>query len=111
MHWTLGIAAALAALGANPALHMPAVPIQKEAPAIKSRQFVVTVGQTVRIQMTSKKPIAKVFNEKPAIVRVSPVADDPTTIQVTGLMPGIVRISLIDKDGNEEMHEAGPPLK
>jgi len=74
------------------------------------RQIVITVGQTVRLQMSSKKPIAKVFNDKPGIVRVSPVDDDPTTIQVTGLAPGIARISLIDKDGREEVHEAGPPL-
>jgi hypothetical protein len=74
----------------------------------KPRQIVVTVGQTVRLQMSNQKPISKVFNEKPAIVRVSPVDNDPTTIQITGLAPGIVRITLIDKDGREEVHEAGP---
>lgn len=74
----------------------------------KPRQLVVTVGQTVRLQMSNKKPISKVFNEKPGIVRVSPITDDPTTIQVTGLAPGIVRITLVDKDGREEVHEAGP---
>jgi Pilus formation protein N terminal region len=76
----------------------------------RPRQIVVSVGQTVRLRMSSKKPIAKVFNEKPAIVNISPVDGDPTTIQVTGLSPGIVRITLIDKDGREEVHEAGPPL-
>jgi len=110
MHWSLALALAWSTFAAVPALHKSA-PANPQAPAVKHRQFVVTVGQTVRIQMTSKKPIAKVFNEKPGVVRVTPVADDPTTIQVTGLMPGIVRLALIDQDGNEEMHEAGPPLR
>jgi hypothetical protein len=77
---------------------------------VQKRQFTVTVGQTIRIRMSSKKPIAKVFNEKPGIVRISTVQDDPTTIQVTGLAPGMVRITLVDGDGREEVHEAGPPL-
>jgi Pilus formation protein N terminal region len=72
------------------------------------RQIVVTVGQTVRLQMSNKKPISTVFNEKPTIVRVSPMENDPTTVLLTGLAPGIVRITLIDKDGREEVHEAGP---
>ncbi len=86
----------------------PAVNAAKK-PEVKKRQFTVTVGQTVRLQMTSKKPIAKVFNDKPLIVRVSPVGDDPTTVQITGLAPGIATITLVDKDGREEDHEAGPP--
>jgi hypothetical protein len=77
----------------------------------RPRQLIVSVGQTVRLQMSTKKPIAKVFNEKPAIVRITPLDDDPTTIQITGLSPGIVRIILVDKSGREEIHEAGPPLK
>jgi hypothetical protein len=76
----------------------------------RPRQIVITVGQTVRLQMSTKKPIAKVFNDRPGIVRVSPVDDDPTTIQVTGLAPGMAHISLIDRDGREEVHEAGPPI-
>lgn len=107
MRWFLGLTVLLAA-SVVLAQDKPAVNAAKKA-EVKKRQFTVTVGQTVRLQMTSKKPIAKVFNEKPLIVRVSPVVDDPTTVQVTGLMPGIVTITLVDKDGREEDHEAGPP--
>ena len=59
-----------------------------EVTVSKPRELVVTVGQTVRLQRSDKKPIAKVFNEKPGIVRVAPMVDDPTTILVTGLCTG-----------------------
>jgi Pilus formation protein N terminal region len=76
-----------------------------EAPA--ARQITVTVNGTVRLQMTGKKLIKTVLNERPDVARVSAVMDDPTSVLVTGLSPGSTRITLIAADGAEEVCDAG----
>jgi len=73
------------------------------------RQLTITVGSTVRVQMTTKRPILTVFNENEHILRVSPLRDDPTTVLVTGLTPGITRIHLTDIDGKTEVLGPGKP--
>ncbi len=67
------------------------------------RRLTVSVGRTLRVQMTGKRPIKAVFNENETIVRVAPVPGDPTTLLITGLRPGIARIHLTDVDGKEEI--------
>jgi len=73
------------------------------------RQLAISVGSTVRVRMTTKRPILTVFNENEHILHVSPVRDDPTTVLVTGLMPGITRIHLTDIDGKKEILGPGKP--
>jgi Tol biopolymer transport system component len=66
-------------------------------------RLTVAVGSTVRVRMTTKRPIKTVFNENEFVLRVSPVPDDPTTVLVTGLRPGMTRIYLTDIDGKKEV--------
>jgi hypothetical protein len=72
-----------------------------------ARQVTLTVNGTVRLQMTGKKLIKTVLNERPDVARVSAVMDDPTSVLVTGLAPGTTRITLIAADGAEEVCEFG----
>jgi hypothetical protein len=71
------------------------------------RPLRISVGSTVRVQMTTKRPIQTVFNESEHVLRVSPMRDDPTTVLVTGLMPGTARIYLTDTDGKTEILAPG----
>ena len=73
---------------------------------VESNQLFLTVGSTIRLQLTTKEPIAQVINEKDLVARVSP-SGDPTTVLVTGLAPGITRITLIGADGRSETRESG----
>ena len=52
--------------------------------------------------MSTKKPISQVNNEKDNVVRVSPVIGDPTSVLLTGLEPGISRVTFRDVDGKVE---------
>jgi hypothetical protein len=72
-----------------------------------SKTLYLTVGSTVPLQMTSKKPIRLVINEREQIALVRPLLGDPTTVLVTGLAPGWTRITLVDTDGNKEIREMG----
>jgi hypothetical protein len=83
----------------------------EEKPKAPSKLLQVTVGQTVRLQMSTKRPITRVFNDRDDIVRVRPVPDDPTTVLVTGLAVGKARLILIDDNGREEQRELGKPAR
>lgn len=80
---------------------------QENPPVIKT--LYLTIGRTIPLQMTSRKPIRMVINERDQIALVRPVPDDPTTVLVTGLAPGRTRITLTDTDGNKEIREIGKP--
>jgi hypothetical protein len=77
------------------------------APAAASKRLVVSVGQTVPLQMSSKRPIKTVLNQDERIVRVKASPTDRTTVLVTGLMPGRTFITLIDADGKKEVCKIG----
>lgn len=71
------------------------------------RLLVVSVGQTIRLQMSTKKPIKTAVNDREDVIRLTPVRDDPTTILVTGLAPGVARVTLTSADGASEAWETG----
>ena len=87
----------------------PVSPAADRPAAAKPRTLELTVGQTVRVQLTSKRPIRTVINENERIIRVAPLPSDPTTVLVTGLAPGQTRLILIDADGREESRSVGQP--
>ena len=60
---------------------VPAVHAQDVKPvALTGRTLIVPIGGTQRVQMTKKQVIAKAINRNEAVLRVSPVFGDPTTI-------------------------------
>jgi hypothetical protein len=72
-----------------------------------AQTLVVSVGQTVRLQMRTKKPIKTAVNDREDVIRLTPVRDDPTTILVTGLALGVARVTLTSADGDREVWETG----
>jgi pilus assembly protein CpaC len=76
---------------------------QEPMPAPKpSGSVIVAINGTQRLQMSTKKPISQVNNEKENVVRVSPVIGDPSSVLLTGLEPGISRVTFRDVDGKVE---------
>jgi Flp pilus assembly secretin CpaC len=52
--------------------------------------------------MTTGKALKQAINEKENIARVQPITGDPTRVLITGLEPGITRVTLTDVDGKTE---------
>src|SRR5579872_5623938 len=69
---------------------------QEAKPVLLTGRLVVPIDGTQRLQMTRKQIIAKAINRNEAVLRVSAVYGDPTTILITGLTPGVAVITLID---------------
>jgi pilus assembly protein CpaC len=63
------------------------------------------LNATVRLQLSTKKPIKTVTNPKEAVLAIRTVERDPTTILITGQSPGITCVELEDADGNKEVYE------
>src|SRR5262245_29690501 len=70
-----------------------------------SPAIIVPITGTQRLKMTTGKNIARATNPNEAVARVSPVVDRPAEVNITGLEPGITRITLVDVDGREETYE------
>jgi hypothetical protein len=78
-----------------------------DPPARPLNRIVVERGQMIRMQMTTKRPIVAVELDKEGIISVEPAPNDLTTVYVTGLAPGIVRMTLRDDRGAVEKRQMG----
>jgi pilus assembly protein CpaC len=77
--------------------------VQEVAPKeAKLKAVVISINGTQIMQHSSKKKLKRVVNRTDNVARVQPVADDPTRVLITGLEPGITRITLTDEDDNDE---------
>jgi pilus assembly protein CpaC len=76
---------------------------QEEAPKeTKLKAVVISINGTQTLQHSSKKKLKRVVNRTDNVARVQPVDSDPTRVLITGLEPGITRITLTDEDDKEE---------
>jgi hypothetical protein len=75
--------------------------------AQQSKTVFLTVGRTIPLQMSSKRPIARVEVDRDGLVTVRAAHNDQTTILVTGLAPGRVLITLWDIAGRKESRQMG----
>ncbi|MCS6852827.1 MAG: hypothetical protein NZ700_16840 [Gemmataceae bacterium] len=65
--------------------------------------IIMPIATTQRLQMTTKKPIRQVFNQRDTIIQISALRDDPTTVLVTSQrVPGTSQVTLTDIDGHTE---------
>jgi pilus assembly protein CpaC len=71
-------------------------------PPVLAGSLIVPIGGTQRLQMSKKQVIAKAINRNEAVLRVSPVYGDPTTVLLNGLEPGVAVVTLIDEANKEE---------
>jgi pilus assembly protein CpaC len=75
---------------------------QDAKPPQLTGSLIVPIGGTQRLQMSKKQAISKAVNRNEAVLRVSPVYGDPTTVLLNGLEPGVAIVTLIDEAGKEE---------
>jgi hypothetical protein len=86
---------------------MMAAELEQPAAPTPQRTVYVSIGATMRLQMTSKRPITRVEIDREGIVRVQPAFNDQTTLMVTGLQPGRVLLTLYDDAGGKETRQWG----
>jgi pilus assembly protein CpaC len=65
---------------------------------INPNAIVIPINGTYLLGAPSKKPLKKAVNNKDNVVRVQPVSDDRSKVLITGLEPGIARVTLTDED-------------
>jgi pilus assembly protein CpaC len=78
---------------------------QEVPPAPRATAVIVPINGTQRVQMSSQKFIAKALNEKENIARVTGIQGEPTRVLITGLEPGITRVTLTDVDGKSDVFD------
>jgi pilus assembly protein CpaC len=77
----------------------------QEPTAQKPSALIVPINGTVKLQMSTKKPIRTVTNPKENAINIRTVVGDPTTILIIGQQPDVTRVELKDVDGNTETYE------
>jgi pilus assembly protein CpaC len=74
-------------------------------PAPGAKPLVISLGVTERLQMKGKQEIKRAHNPKENVAVVSPVPDDPTSVNITGREAGTTRITLTAADDTEEVYD------
>jgi Flp pilus assembly secretin CpaC len=97
--WTLALLLAGTFLGGPGG---PAARAREEK--VAGRTILVPVNGTVRLRMTTKKPIRTVSNPEGTALTIRPVLGDPTTVRLLGRKPDTSRVELTDADGNTEVY-------
>ncbi len=84
-------------------LAVPPLPAQdgNSRPEVK----IVSIGDTIRLQMRSRKPIKSVDNPKDSVITIRTVVGDPTTVRITSQQPDVTTIEMTDIDGGKETYE------
>jgi pilus assembly protein CpaC len=69
---------------------------------VNPNAIVIPINGTHLVGASSKKKLKKAVNTKENIVRVQPVDGDPFHVLLTGLEPGITKVTLTDEDNKED---------
>jgi pilus assembly protein CpaC len=93
---TLLRAALLALLYAAPA------PCNAQPAGTAGPSLIVPINGTVKLHLTSNKPISKVESTRDGVVSIRTVVGDPTTVLITGVQPDLTGLTVTDVDGNQE---------
>jgi pilus assembly protein CpaC len=65
---------------------------------VNPNAIVIPINGTYLLGAPSKKALKKAVNNKDNVIRVQPVSDDRSKVLITGLEPGIARVTLTDED-------------
>jgi pilus assembly protein CpaC len=68
---------------------------------VNPNAIVIPINGTYLLGAPSKKKLKKAINSKENVVRVQPVQDDPFHVLLTGLEPGIAKVTLTDEEDKE----------
>lgn len=96
----LVVAAMMPAVAVSSALSLAVA--ADPTPAVRIEAVVIAKGATQSLQMKTKKALQKVVNPKDKVLRAASIPNDPTTLLLTGLAPGVSRLTLTDINGKEE---------
>ena len=66
----------------------------------RANAFVVPINGTKRLQMTTRRAIRSVVNEKESIARVQAIQDDNTSVLVVGLQAGSTHVTMTDTNNS-----------
>src|SRR5215471_113134 len=72
---------------------------------INPNAIVIPINGTYLLGAPSKKKLKKAVNTKDNVVRVQPIHDDPTHVLLTGLEPGITKVTITDEDDKESSYD------
>jgi pilus assembly protein CpaC len=72
-------------------------------PPVKA--LIVAINGTQRVQMSTKALIQTVQNTKATVAQISAIQNDPTSVLITGLEPGITRVTLTDVKGVQDVFD------
>jgi pilus assembly protein CpaC len=96
--WGVLLALLLGAVCANQACAGGGQPAPVE---VNPNAIVIPINGTYLLGAPSKKKLKKAINSKENVVRVQPVQDDPFHVLLTGLEPGIAKVTLTDEEDKE----------
>jgi pilus assembly protein CpaC len=65
---------------------------------VNPNAIVIPINGTYMLGAPSKKKLKKIVNTKDTVVRVQPVDGDPFHVLLTGIEPGISKVTLIDEE-------------
>src|SRR5262245_1714568 len=65
---------------------------------INPNAIVLPINGTYQLGAPSNKTLKRIVNTKDNVLRVSPMHDDPKRVVLTGLEPGITKVTVIDED-------------
>src|SRR5713101_3252633 len=75
------------------------IAVGQQAPVeVTPNAIVIPINGTYLLGAPSKKKLKKAVNTKDNVVRVQPVDGDPFHVLLTGLEPGIAKVTLTDED-------------
>src|ERR1051326_6642698 len=83
----------------------PPRPVEPAPARAGVNTILIPIGISQTLRMSTKKVISAVRLNVDGIVRVTPNAVDPTSVILTGVSAGNVRLFLTDVDGKEEAYE------
>lgn len=75
---------------------------QQLLPSVVGNTLTIPINGSHRLQMTTKKPIKTVINQRDNVLRVSPIPDTSDAVMLIGLEYGVSKLTLTDKDGKVE---------
>jgi pilus assembly protein CpaC len=84
---------------------LPAVSLAQPVGGVSGTAVYVPTGGTIRLQMSTKKPIAKVNNPRESVLGIRTVFGDPTTILLTGQQSDVTKLELVDENGVKETYD------
>jgi pilus assembly protein CpaC len=65
----------------------------------------VPLNGTLRLQMSTKRPISRVVNPKENALTIRTIVGDPTTVLLVGQQPDVTQVEVTDVDGRKETYE------